>query len=262
MFMFFSKRRSIMSKLITIVCALTLALSTISYAVDPILVGNWEHSYDSWTIAWDGSLAGFAADGATLNSNALKLVVAPGSWGEALQLKLQGPSGGDLNNYNAQSMLPMLFPGQGDHAYTGSPWNMFECDITVLSTEWIDDGNPDTEAYLAMKLVLNTGGQNADGEYGTGVWYDAGDIVLPLDATTHAVWDISAGIADTIAHWNECYTASDQYYELFLLPMNTGYIGGLAGLGTYHIDAAYLTPEPATIALLGLGALSLIRRKR
>jgi hypothetical protein len=246
-----------MSKLITLVCVLALALSAISYAAvdgNSILVGNWENNYDMWRCGWGSFLAGFAGAGATLNGTALKMVASGGSWGDALQLKLQGPSGLDVDNYNAQSMLPMLFPGQGGHDYTGSPWDMFECDITVLSNEWVATGG---DPYVAMKLVLNTGGFNAANEW-AGVWYDAGDVVLPLDATTHAVWDITAGIAATVDVWNACYTASDQYYELFLLPQNNGY----AMPGVYHLDAAYLTPEPATIALLGLGALSLIRRKR
>jgi len=247
-----------MSKLITLVCVLALALSAISYAAEPpILVGNWESNYDMWRVGWGSVLAGFNATGATLNGSALRLVVNPGSWGDAWQLKLQGPTGLDVDNYNAQSMIPMLFPGQDDHSYTGSPWDMFECDITVLSSEWIADSDPGTDPYVAMKMVLNTGGQNEDAE-GAGVWYDAGDVVLPLDATTHCVWDITAGIQQTVDLWNACYTANDQYYELFLIPQNNGFAGTLQ----YHLDAAYLTPEPATIALLGLGALSLIRRKR
>jgi len=246
-----------MSKLITLVCVLALALATISYAVDPILVGNYENNYDYWRCGWGSELAGFAGTGATLDASALRLVVSGGSWGDAWQLKLQGPTGTDVNPFGAHSLIPTLFPGQGDHSYTGSPWNMVEADITVLANEWTDDGDPGTDPYVAMKLVLNTGGANADAVY-QGVWYDAGDIVLPLDATTHCVWDISAGIQSTVDTWNACYTASDQYYELFLLPMNAGFIQPV----TYHIDAVYLTPEPATIALLGLGVLSLIRRKR
>jgi len=244
-----------MSKLITLVCVLALALSTISYAVQPILVGDWQSNFDYWRVGWGSVLAGFSGTGATLNGTAL-LLKTSGSWGDAWQLKLQGPTGQDLNEFGAHSLLPMLFPGQDDHAYTGSPWNMFECDITVLSNEWVSDGS--ANPYVAMKLVLNTGGANENGEYGSGIWYDAGDAVLTLDATTHCVWDISDGIAQTIAHWNECYTASDQYYELFLIPQNSGYILPV----TYHIDAAYLTPEPATIAMLGLGGLSLLRMRK
>jgi hypothetical protein len=246
-----------MSKLISFVCVLVFALSTLSYAVAPILVGNFENNYDSWKVGWGSGLAGFAGDGATLDALALRYVVAAGGWGDAWQLKLQGPTGTDLNNFHAQSMIPELFPGQGGHAYEGSPWNMVEMDITLIAAEWTDDGDPATTPSIEMKLVLNTGGMNADGVE-TGVWGDSGNVTLALDATTHCVWDISAAIASTVALWNQCYTASDQYYELMLVPLSNGY----AGNTTYHIDAAYLTPEPATIALLGLGGLSLIRRKR
>jgi len=254
---FLSKRRSIMSKLISFVCVLVFALSTLSYAVTPILVGNFESNYDYWRVGWGSGLAGFDAAGATLDGQALKYVVGAGGWGDAWQLKLQGPTGTDVDNYNAQSMIPMLFPGQDDHGYTGSPWDMFECDITVLSSEWTDDGDPGTTPSIEMKMVLNTGGYTVDMTWG-GVWGDSGNVTLPLDATTHCVWDISAAIAATVALWNQCYTASDQYYEIMLVPLSNGY----AGSTVYHIDAAYLTPEPATIALLGLGGLSLIRRKR
>jgi len=245
------------TKLISFVCVLALALSSTSYGQPDILVGDWEQCFDSWTMSWGGAMMGFSPDGATLNDKALNVVFSPGSWSDAMQLKLQGPTNTDLNNFGASSMLPILFPGQGDHAYTGSPWTMFEIDITVLGAEWLDDGDPDTDPFIAMKMILNTGGENAAHEWG-GVWYDAGDVVLTLDATTHAVWDITEGIAQTVDLWNQCYTAYDQYYELFLVPQNSGYT-----TAQYHMDAATLTvPEPATIALLGLGGLSLLRIRR
>lgn len=269
------------TKLISFVCVLALVLAATSYgAVAPILVGDWEMGYDSWYVGWGSALMGFNADGATIDhdpvaagiqGNALNVVVNPGSWGDAIALKLQGPTNLDLNNFGASSMIPTLFPGQGPGAWTGSPWTMFEMDVTFIATEWIPDTDPGTTPYAALKMILNTGGQNAAGG-GGGVWYDAGDLpFLPSppnpagttwdpslgDQTYHCEWDISAGIAQTVALWNAGYDVADQYYELFLVPQNSGY-----DRVQYHFDAAELTPEPATIALLGLGGLSLLRVRR
>ena len=252
------------TKLISFVCILTLALAATSYgAVAPILVGDWEQCYDSWTMSWGDAMMGFNATGATLNGKALNVVFNPGSWSDAVQLKLQGPTSLDLNNFGASSMLPTLFPGQGPGAWTGSPWTTVEMDITLIATEWVDDGDPLTNPYASMKMILNAGGSNGI-DYGTAAtWYDAGDLpgawdpTVDGDMTYHCVWDISAGIAQTVAYWNAGYDVVDQYYELFFVPQNSGY-----NTAQYHFDAAYLTPEPATIALLGLGGLSLLRVRR
>jgi hypothetical protein len=203
------------TKLITFVCV--LALATASYA-DPtdILVGNWENNYDMWRVGWGSVLMGFSGTGATLNDLALNVVLNPGSWGDAIQLKLQGPTGLDLNNYNCQSMLPTLFPGQPP--YTGSPWTMFEMDITLVAAEWIDDGDPTTDPYASMKCILNTGGHvdpdgipgNGDEIWG-GVWYDCGDCPSGWDpgqgdATFHCVWDLGPGIQQTVFVESRLYT--------------------------------------------------------
>ena len=265
------------TKLISFVCV--LALASVSFAdVEPIIIGNFENSFDGWQSGgWANIMLGFSSVGGTLDGlnklpgdpvdpMSLTYLSPPGGWAGALQLKLQGPTNEDLNVFGATGILDVLFPGQSDHAYTGSPYTMVCMDLTLVASEWIDDGDPATDPSVGMMLVLNSVGTNAAG-VSSGAWYDAG--TLPVgwdpsqgDMTFSVMYDISEGIDQTIDVWNACHTASDQYYELFFITQNSGYIGAIAGMIGYHIDNVRLIPEPATIALLGLGGLSLLRIRR
>lgn len=66
-------------------------------------------------------------------------------------------------------------------------------------------------------------------------------------------------------------TAGDYYYETGLLAMNTGWSSG-APVQSFYLDTPsagfqastpiYAIPEPATMSLLGLGALAMVLRRR
>lgn len=266
-----------MCKLISFVCVLAMALASTGYAqradasypidvdnVAPVLIGNWERCFDTWRIERGNALVGFTGTGATLDGPegvwdpdgipmALKVVGDAVGWSWSLQYKFDGPTNEDLNTHGASSIVPALFGYASAPDYEPSPWNMFEVDATVLSAEWLEDEDPLTDPFIEITLILNGGGP------GGGVWYDAGNVALTLDATTHCVWDLSAGIQQVVDVWNAGGT-DWMYYEIAMVPNIGGYEPTTTG--TMYLDAAFLTPEPATIALLGLGGLSLLRIRR
>lgn len=253
------------TKLISFVCVLTLALAATTYAVDePLLIGNWENSFDHWANMWGSSLFGFSGTGATLGGSSLRLLTPAGDWNSAVYLKLQGTTGADVDIFGSP------FPGLIDWWAANCQYNMLEIDVTRLANEWVAiDVDPRSE----LVALLNWGFADASGTLVAG-W----DMVGPgnsawdglADDTRTVMYDLTDYKANWVAAYEEFYASgnyviTDAWCEITLLPWsNTAYTGlpENANMLPYYLDNARLTPEPATIALLGLGALSLIRRKR
>jgi len=195
-----------------------------------VLVGDWQNCMDHWTVNWGDAMLGFSSTGAVRNGTALKAVGPAGGWSWAIDVKLQNYIHFDVDIF-----------GYGDNGFVdwfmdSCQYNKFEVDVTRVSGEWIPDGSPDP--YSMLKMVLDAGGFNVNGDW-AGVWYDAGDAVLPLDSTTRCVWDISDAKADTQALFDAGYIY-DRYVEICLIPTNGGYIGPV----TYYLDNARLTASP------------------
>ena len=124
----------------------------------------------------------------------------------------------------------------------------------IAMTQTPGDTNPgdqwfDIQAYL--QIGTTAGGQANEQVEHLAVW-DGSSV-----QTKHVVMDLTAewdAISGLIAG-----PSSISYVQL-ILGDNAG--PGWSGIENLYVDNVKIVPEPATMTLLGLGALALIRRKR
>jgi hypothetical protein len=121
---------------------------------------------------------------------------------------------------------------------------ILKADVTVLGAEW------PTSTWVNFKEVA----LNSDGPDG---WMQVtptdpvnlaypGSFNPPADSTRTLTWDFT-GYDATGATWMQ-------------IVFSQNFDG--TTLGKYYIDNVQLVPEPMTMTLLGLGGLSLLRRRR
>jgi len=217
------------NKIVTILLA--VALTSVSYAADKV-IGNWETGNDGW--------------GGWISNNVVAASPMPITLSNGVTYSL-GTIGATLGS----SSLHMHQTGWGQSlavSLSGADvmsHNTFSIDMTVAANDGTITGGY-TQVYDVTMNAATTGWTDVDPGTPINFYWWAGS----GQRTSTLTVDYSAFRAAN---------ASSSWAQI-IITFNTG--GGAPP--DFYLDNARLTgtPEPATMGLLGLGGLALIRRKR
>jgi len=217
-------------KLIFTICIVSvLVTASASYGV---VIGDWENANDDW-IDWGNQLLvddatnmpskyNYSADWSSLKDKSLKLTQS--GWNQNLAIKLQ--NAGHVADFMANTKLLIDLHAP---ATTESGWLKIE--EIVLNAEGCSWG--DYKVSAPAFIGWGDGGG------------DAQDVTLEFDYSAYL------SDPDVLALGHDPY-----WVELIVTTNNDGVHTA------FYFDNARLVPEPTTIALLGLGSLALLRKKR
>jgi hypothetical protein len=188
-----------------------------------IVIGNWETTSAEGFVASDGTFTPQVTNGVTLDDYAAEYISGGGYWSFKVE------------TYNSGCL------------FTAADWLANEVlmfDITRLTSEWTY--TPGAGQYSKMNVGMDT---SATGS-------------LTTVASSILTWTGGSDNAMTAAVDYSAYKA-DQGAATWVKITFSTQAANWDTTGAYYIDNVRLVvPEPATICLFGLGALSLYRRRR
>jgi hypothetical protein len=225
--------------------ALVLGLTSAAYAALPLVIGNWENgSTDGWANITPVQLEETIPPWPTLGTGSGRIHNLEG-WQQGVQ----------LNSYANYFYTPGNPTRKGFESAVRYARDI-HLDVKMVASEWANYFADGGWVNAVDAVVIN--GDFGWTQFNTPAWYPTPG-QKPLPPPYYHDWN---GAADEVFHydWTMPALGPTSYVQVYII---TNYGGGLqADAGNFYVDAFTLTPEPATIAMLGLGGLALIRRKK
>ena len=236
-----------------------LGLASVGYALDDaedVQLSSWEG---------DGNLDGW--NWQAWNSNSIV------SWSTttgvtdlyySLAVDVNYPGAQTGNNWWYMPILNYQFIGEEARNYFWGN-DTFSLDVATLMSEWLPNTDAGWIYDTGVQLVVIAGDGVYEGRR-MGVYLDWREWQPDLtDYSATLSWNYQAQ-KNMLLSWGLNHDPYQGWIEFVLLARTPTFESppdGTGDPGKYYFDNAWLTgtPEPTTIALLGLGSLALLRKK-
>jgi hypothetical protein len=206
-----------------LVLLLSIALTVVLVPTSyGLVIGNFEGSLDNWQKK--DAVISQDTIGATVGTGSMK-IAGPGSWHIDAMLDLK------------PSLLGVL----------GST-TQISADVTAFVADMPNVG------WMNMEMIYNGQNDNQTGANNNIGWQSLGAKDINIwDGQTHTlVWDVPAALKTKLGGVD----SNIWWMELMIITNN-------GGQNTQcYVDNIKMIPEPATMGLLGMGGLALLRRRK
>ncbi len=243
------EEQSMCRKIISLSAILVFSFVCHNIALGDAQIGDWELSMDGWE-SWNPN---------NIITYSSTTGVTSGSY--SLRVDSNKPS----SNYWYSTELGYKFIGEeARNAFFDSSFFGFYVDVTTLASEWLPNTNAGWIYGTDLELIINAGDNDGNSIWSVAQSYSHWD-PSAADFSSTLNFNYAAQI-QTLRNWGLDHNPTEGWIEFVLLakyPTFESPPDGTGDGGVYYLDNAWLySPEPASIALLGLGALTLFRRRK